>query len=175
MLRPVPDSTMRLTALLLAAAAALAAADKPAVAPAYEPAAEETAASPVYAAPAAAAPAPAYSAPAPAAAPAAETYGAPAAAPVAQDSYGSPQAPPVAGEIDIPTLELQTILRQSFTIPEKAPIRAFSWLKAPISVFTFETLIRHYATQCPLRDCENRWIVCSSRLGTAHKKLHISV
>ena len=92
MLRPVPDSTMRLTALLLAAAAALAVPDKPAVAPAYEPAAEETAASPVYAAPAAEAPAPA-----------AETYGAPAAAPVAQDSYGSPQAPPVAGEIDLHT------------------------------------------------------------------------
>ena len=50
-----------------------------------------------------------------------------------------------------------------FTITEKAPTRAFSWLKAPISVFTFKTLCltgvdptvsrceRHYANQtaCP--------------------------
>ena len=27
-----------------------------------------------------------------------------------------------------------------FTITEKAPTRAFSWLKAPISAFTFKTL-----------------------------------
>ena len=27
-----------------------------------------------------------------------------------------------------------------FTIMEKAPTRAFSWLKAPTSAFTFETL-----------------------------------
>ena len=31
------------------------------------------------------------------------------------------------------------------TITEKAPTRAFSWLKAPTSVFTFKTLLRHYA------------------------------
>ena len=30
---------------------------------------------------------------------------------------------------------------QSFTIMEKA----FSWLKAPTSAFTFKTLLRHYA------------------------------
>ena len=34
-----------------------------------------------------------------------------------------------------------------FTITEKAPIRAFSWLKAPTSAFTFKTLLRHYAKQ----------------------------
>ena len=28
---------------------------------------------------------------------------------------------------------------------EKAPTRAFSWLKAPTSAFTFKTLLRHYA------------------------------
>ena len=33
-----------------------------------------------------------------------------------------------------------------FTITEKAPTRAFSWLKAPTSAFTFKTLLRHYAT-----------------------------
>ena len=31
------------------------------------------------------------------------------------------------------------------TITEKAPTRAFSWLKAPTSAFTFMTLSRHYA------------------------------
>ena len=31
------------------------------------------------------------------------------------------------------------------TITEKAPTRAFSWLKAPTSAFTFQTLLRHYA------------------------------
>ena len=30
-----------------------------------------------------------------------------------------------------------------FTITEKAPTRAFSWLKAPTSAFTFKTLLRH--------------------------------
>ena len=28
---------------------------------------------------------------------------------------------------------------------QKAPTRAFSWLKAPTSAFTFMTLLRHYA------------------------------
>ena len=32
-----------------------------------------------------------------------------------------------------------------FVITEKAPTRAFSWLKAPTSAFTFKTLLRHYA------------------------------
>ena len=31
------------------------------------------------------------------------------------------------------------------TITEKAPTRAFSWLKAPTSTFTFKTLLRHYS------------------------------
>ena len=34
-----------------------------------------------------------------------------------------------------------------FTTMEKAPTRAFSWLKAPTSAFTFKTLLRHYANQ----------------------------
>ena len=33
------------------------------------------------------------------------------------------------------------------TITEKAPIRAFSWLKASTSAFTFKTLLRNYAKQ----------------------------
>ena len=34
-----------------------------------------------------------------------------------------------------------------FVITEKAPTRAFSWLKAATTAFTFKTLIRHYAKQ----------------------------
>ena len=34
-----------------------------------------------------------------------------------------------------------------FTITEKAPARAFSWLKVPTCVFTFTKLLRHYAKQ----------------------------
>ena len=32
------------------------------------------------------------------------------------------------------------------TITEKAPIRAFSWLKVPTSAFTFKTLCLHAKT-----------------------------
>ena len=32
-----------------------------------------------------------------------------------------------------------------FIITEEAPTRAFCWLKAPTSAFTFKTLLRHYA------------------------------
>ena len=39
-------------------------------------------------------------------------------------------------------LELATINREDFTITEKAPIRAFSWLKEPTSASTFKTLLR---------------------------------
>ena len=34
-----------------------------------------------------------------------------------------------------------------FVITEKAPNRAFSWLKAATTAFTFKTLLRHYAKQ----------------------------
>ena len=34
-----------------------------------------------------------------------------------------------------------------FVIMEKAPTRAFSWLKAATTAFTFKTLLRHYAEQ----------------------------
>ena len=32
-----------------------------------------------------------------------------------------------------------------FVITEKAPTRAFSWLKAATTAFAFKTLLRHYA------------------------------
>ena len=42
--------------------------------------------------------------------------------------------------------ELQTKVRQDFTITLRAPTnKAFSWLKAPRSAFTLKTLLRHYA------------------------------
>ena len=34
-----------------------------------------------------------------------------------------------------------------FVITEKAPTRAFSWLKVATTTFTFKTLLRHYAKQ----------------------------
>ena len=34
-----------------------------------------------------------------------------------------------------------------FVITEKAPARAFSWLKAATTAFTFKTLLRHYTKQ----------------------------
>ena len=36
---------------------------------------------------------------------------------------------------------------QRFVITDKAPTRAFSWLKAATTAFTFKTLLRHYAKQ----------------------------
>ena len=36
-------------------------------------------------------------------------------------------------------------VREDCTITEKAPTRAFSWLKAATTAFTFKTLLRHYA------------------------------
>ena len=42
-------------------------------------------------------------------------------------------------------LVLQTKAIQRFVITEKAPTRAFSWLKVATTAFTFKTLLRHYA------------------------------
>ena len=42
-------------------------------------------------------------------------------------------------------LVFQTNAIQRFVITEKAPTRAFSWLKAATTAFTFKTLLRHYA------------------------------
>ena len=40
---------------------------------------------------------------------------------------------------------LQMKAIRSFVITEKAPTRAFSWLKAATTAFTFKTLLKHYA------------------------------
>ena len=41
---------------------------------------------------------------------------------------------------------------RKFVITEKAPTRAFSWLKAATTAFTFETLLSHYAKRTPSDD-----------------------
>ena len=46
-----------------------------------------------------------------------------------------------------PKIELQTILRQDFTITEKTLL--LSWLKGLCSASTFRTLLRHYAKEEP--------------------------
>ena len=48
-------------------------------------------------------------------------------------------------EVTSSLLVLQTINQRSCTITKKAPNRAFSWLKAATTAFTFKTLLRHYA------------------------------
>ena len=40
---------------------------------------------------------------------------------------------------------LQTKAIRRFVITEKAPPRAFSWLKGATTTFTFKTLLRHYS------------------------------
>ena len=49
------------------------------------------------------------------------------------------------GMTNVGTLVLQTKAIRRFVITEKAPTRAFSWLKAAATAFTFKTLLRHYA------------------------------
>ena len=40
---------------------------------------------------------------------------------------------------------MDDVIVESSLITEKAPTRAFSWLKAASTAFTFKTLLRHYA------------------------------
>ena len=65
----------------------------------------------------------------------AESAPAPAPAPAPAEDQESSLAP--AGGT---ALELATNFREDFTITEKGPPRACSWLKAPASAFTFKTL-----------------------------------
>ena len=44
--------------------------------------------------------------------------------------------------------------RSKIPIVDKAPTRAFSWLKTAASAFTFKTLLRHYAKQTPVSQRE---------------------
>ena len=60
---------------------------------------------------------------------------------------GSGLLVPVQEEVEaqlVPQID-PSVPQPVFTITEKAPTRAFSWLKAPTSAFTFKTLLRHYA------------------------------
>ena len=47
------------------------------------------------------------------------------------------------GRVSVSTSASKSSIR--FVITEKAPTRAFSWLKAATTAFTFKTLLRHYA------------------------------
>ena len=60
-------------------------------------------------------------------------------------SYSLDHASSILSPAHTYTLELQTKVREYFTITEKAPTRAFSWLKTATTPFTFKTLLRHYA------------------------------
>ena len=64
------------------------------------------------------------------------------------------QPPPDTASQDVTVVMLQTIHRQSCTVTEKALTRDFSWLKAPNSAFTFNTLIWDYNKQPPI-PCDN--------------------
>ena len=50
-----------------------------------------------------------------------------------------------------------------FIITEKAPTRSFSWLKAPISAFTFKIQLRHYA--------KKTLMVSKCEIGTVTQRL----
>ena len=55
-------------------------------------------------------------------------------------SYSLDHASSILSPAHTYTLELQTKVREYFTITEEAPSRAFSWLKAPTLAFTVKTL-----------------------------------
>ena len=53
--------------------------------------------------------------------------------------------PVLVGQVaHVPNSASKSSIRRS-VITEKAPTRAFSWLKAATTTFTFKTLLRHYA------------------------------
>ena len=63
------------------------------------------------------------------------------------DYYGD-EAGEAEGESMLARLVLcsaPSVPQPVFTITEKAPTRAFSWVTAPTSALTFKTLLRHYA------------------------------
>ena len=53
-----------------------------------------------------------------------------------------------------PARIITSTANEVFTITEKVPTRAFSWLKAPISTFTFNFLLSEISTLTPPpQDC----------------------
>ena len=66
-----------------------------------------------------------------------------------------PTPPPSARARTLTTVSLFPVeletkgkqIREDFTITERAPTRALSWLKVSTSAFTFKTLLRYYAKQ----------------------------
>ena len=61
----------------------------------------------------------------------------------ASSSSAAPSGP--GSSISSSAVKLSIGSTTSCIITKKAPTRAFSWLKAPTSAFTFKTLLRHYA------------------------------
>ena len=57
---------------------------------------------------------------------------------------GHGEQPRVAGGAHVQTSAAPSVPQPVFTITEKAPTMAFSWLKAPTSAFIFKSLSRHY-------------------------------
>ena len=72
----------------------------------------------------------------------------PPPAPRADSREGGAEAAPPSGGGGRSTCSRKSFKRRStrrFIITEKAPTRAFSWLKVATTAFTFKTLLRHYA------------------------------
>ena len=60
-------------------------------------------------------------------------------------THGAVRNDPVHDEVSVLVPQIDPSVPQPvFTITEKAPTRAFSWLKEPTSAFTFKTLLRNY-------------------------------
>ena len=58
------------------------------------------------------------------------------------DSAGHAQAALLHRQVSASTSVSKSSIRR-FVITEKAPTRAFSWLKAATTTFTFKTLLKH--------------------------------
>ena len=70
--------------------------------------------------------------------------------------------PPARLNMTITTSASKSCIRR-FVNTEKAPTRAFSWLKAATTAFTFKTLLRHYAKRALTPQSLN------VKLGPRHK------
>ena len=65
--------------------------------------------------------------------------------PAQRDPHPPPQPLLPAQHLPLVTTSASKSSIRRFVITEKVPTRAFSWLKAATTAFTFQTLLRHYA------------------------------
>ena len=63
------------------------------------------------------------------------------------------------------------VTREVSQCPEKAPSRALSLLKAPISAFTFKNLLRHYSKQAFVRYVDIKFGHLFAKVITSFKDL----